>query len=403
MVTLPTLSLTILILGSGAVLFYHFYSQSIRDELSSTTNMMVECLDMTVRGDYKMEEDVLKKGNLNMSDSTMLYHVKEKSNIDTTIFWGNMRVLTTIEDSDGISAAGTKADKQVADIVLDSGKDYFADGLKISGIKYIGYYKALKNSDGKIVGMVFAGKKQNIVYMKILRILILFGGFSILAVAMAVVWTKKYSTAVISDINGINRFLQTISEGMLGEKLDECIKERNDELGLIGMYADKMREKLQKLVEMDALTSLYNRRSGNQLLETLVEQGDEYTAVMCDIDHFKRVNDTYGHASGDKVLIEISRKIRENIREDGFASRWGGEEFLLIYRMSKEETRERVGMLQEAIRNLVVVCGDCNVCVTMTFGIAAGKEDDCFEKVIKNADEKLYIGKNGGRDRIVAD
>ena len=103
MVTLPTLSLTILILGSGAVLFYHFYSQSIRDELSSTTNMMVECLDMTVRGDYKMEEDVLKKGNLNMSDSTMLYHVKEKSNIDTTIFWGNIRVLTTIEDSDGIS------------------------------------------------------------------------------------------------------------------------------------------------------------------------------------------------------------------------------------------------------------------------------------------------------------
>ena len=73
MVTLPTVVLSIFVLIFGAVMFYHFYCQSIRDELAATTNMMVECLDLTVRGDYKYENGLLLKGDLNITDSTMLY------------------------------------------------------------------------------------------------------------------------------------------------------------------------------------------------------------------------------------------------------------------------------------------------------------------------------------------
>lgn len=74
----------------------------------------------------------------------MLYRVREKSHIDTTIFWGDTRVITTVEDEDGISAAGTKAEQTVGDVVLATGQDYFSDKVGVNGTKYIGYYKALK-------------------------------------------------------------------------------------------------------------------------------------------------------------------------------------------------------------------------------------------------------------------
>lgn len=401
MVTLPTVILSIFVLLFGAMMFYHFYCQSIRDELAATTNMMVECLDLTVRGDYKYEDGRLLKGDLNITDSTMLYRVREKSHIDTTIFWGDTRVITTVEDEDGISAAGTKAEQTVGDVVLATGQDYFSDKVGVNGTKYIGYYKALKNDDNSVVGMVFAGKRRSTVYHKILRILSWFLGFSVVAVFMAVLCTRRYSAGVLTDINSINHFLQTISEGTLGETLDERIRKRKDELGDIGIYADKMRSNLQKLVEMDALTSLYNRRSGNHMMAALVEQKAVYTAVMCDIDFFKRINDTFGHAAGDQVLIEVSAAIRNSVGEEGFASRWGGEEFLAIYCMDLTEARERVEVLQQSIRDLVVNYGGTDIQVTMTFGVTESTPAESYEKVVKRADEKLYVGKNGGRDQIV--
>ena len=376
MVTLPTVILSIFVLLFGAMMFYHFYCQSIRDELAATTNMMVECMDLTVRGDYKYEDGRLLKGDLNITDSTMLYRVREKSHIDTTIFWGDTRVITTVEDEDGISAAGTKAEQTVDDVVLATGQDYFSDKVGVNGTKYIGYHK-------------------------ILRILAWFLGFSVVAVFVAVLCTRRYSAGVLTDINSINHFLQTISEGTLGETLDERIRRRKDELGDIGIYADKMRSNLQKLVEMDALTSLYNRRSGNHMMAALVEQKAVYTAVMCDIDFFKRINDTFGHAAGDQVLIEVSAAIRNSVGEEGFASRWGGEEFLAIYCLDLTEARERVEALQQSIRDLVVNYGGTDIQVTMTFGVTESTPAESYEKVVKRADEKLYVGKNGGRDQIV--
>lgn len=363
--------------------------------------MMVDCLDLTVRGDYKYENGLLLKGDLNITDSTMLYRVQEKSDIDTTIFWGDTRVLTTVEDEDGISAAGTKAEQKVDDVVLVTGQDYFSDKVGINGTKYIGYYKALKNDDSSVVGMVFAGKKRNTVYYKIMRILAWFLGFSVAAVLVAVLCTRKYSAGVLTDIDAINHFLQTISEGTLGETLDERIRKRKDELGDIGIYADKMRSNLQKLVEMDALTSLYNRRSGNHMMAALAEQNAVYTVVMCDIDFFKRINDTYGHAAGDQVLIEVSAAIRESVGGDGFAIRWGGEEFLAIYCLSITEAKEKVEALQRRIRDLVVNYGNDDIQVTMTFGVTESTPAESYEQVVKRADEKLYVGKNGGRDQIV--
>ncbi len=115
------------------------------------------------------------------------------------------------------------------------------------------------------------------------------------------------------------------------------------------------------------------------MMAALVEQKAVYTAVMCDIDFFKRINDTFGHAAGDQVLIEVSAAIRNSVGEEGFASRWGGEEFLAIYCLDLTEARERVEALQQSIRDLVVNYGGTDIQVTMTFGVTESTPAESYE------------------------
>ncbi len=401
-VVFPIILLSIVITVVGMMLFYSFYTQSIRDELVSTTNMMFDCLDLAVDGDYTYQDGVLLKGDLNITDSKMLHRIKDESEIDTTIFWEDTRILTTVEDAAGISAVGTKADKEVADSVLSEGRSVFPDELSIGGIPYIGYYTPIENSDHEIVGMMFAGKQKSLVYDRILQVVLYFAAFSVITIVIAILIIKSYSSGIILDINRINDYLKKISEGDLRAALDDRIAKRNDELGSIGLYASVMRRKLQKLVEMDPLTDLYNRRSCHNLIETIVEKKETYSVVMCDIDFFKKINDNYGHDAGDYVLVELSRLLRESVWETGYASRWGGEEFLLVYKLEFVKAREKAERLQKDVREHDFSYQGIRLKVTMTFGVAEGKENISYEEVIKEADEKLYIGKNNGRDQIVA-
>lgn len=400
-VLLPLVVLSILIVIFGMVLQYRFYAQSIRDELASTTSILTDCLELTVRGDYSYEDGMLLKGDLNITDSTMLYRVKEQTQIDTTIFWQDTRILTTVEDSYGLSAVGTKADYEVVKTVLDQGEDFFSHAVDVNGMPYIGYYIPLKNSDHTVVGMVFAGKPRESIYQKIGEILFWFAIFSLIAVIIAILLCSVYSNRMVTDINAINRFLRTISEGDLTAELEERIVGRKDELGTIGKYASSMRSDLRKMIEMDPLTSLYNRRSCNNKLKALEKEKAEFSVVMCDIDWFKKINDSYGHDAGDYVLVTISELIRDNMQGNGFASRWGGEEFLLIYQLGTEETGEKVKQLQKSIRDYDFIYEDKKIKITMTFGIEA-QEEKSYEETIKQADTKLYVGKNNGRDQIVA-
>lgn len=401
-VLVPTISLGTLIIIFGVILLYRFYCQSIHDELASTTNMMIDCLDLTVRGDYTYEDGMLLKGDLNITDSTMLYRVREESQIDTTIFWQDTRIITTVENQYGVSAVGTKASEEVVEEVLEKGKHYFSNHLDINGEKYVGYYMPLKNGNHNIVGMIFAGKKERSIYKSIGELVMWFLLFSVIAVIVAALCAKSFSKKLVLDINMINQFLRTISEGQMNESLDDRIVRRNDELGSIGLYADRMRSDLQKLIEMDALTSLYNRRSGNNMLQALSDTKEQFTMVMCDIDWFKKINDNYGHDAGDCVLVGVSDLIRKNVGDSGFACRWGGEEFLLVYNTDFEQAHKKVKELQKAIRDYKFDYGDSVIKVTMTFGIEESDLTGDYEQIVKRADEKLYVGKNNGRNQIVA-
>lgn len=400
-VLFPILFLGLGIFFFGITLIYGFATNSIRDEVETTTYLLKGCFDLSVRGDYVYEDGIFKKGDINITDSTMLYDIKENSDIDTTIFWGDTRILTTIEDEYGVSAVRTKADSDVRQTVLENGENYFSKKIDINGMDYIGYYTPLKNDDNSIVGMVFAGKPTESVYSQIGKIMLVFLVFSLIAIVAALIAGRRFSESMIVDIGLIKQYLHTLSDGDLNTVMDERIGKRTDEIGEIGIYADKMRYALKNLIELDVLTSLYNRRSCHNKIRALIRDNKNFTFVMCDIDWFKKINDQYGHECGDYILVSISEILKNSVQDCGFASRWGGEEFLLIYELDLENVKKRVEKLLVDIRDKVFEYEGYKIHVTMTFGVKEMTPGIPYENEIKVADDNLYKGKNAGRNQIV--
>lgn len=398
--------LPIILLGTamiiwGMFLISNFYTKSIQKELISTTSAMLDSLDLAMDGDYSYENGILRKGEFDITNSTMLQRIKETSDIDTTIFWGDTRIMTTLKVKSGVSAIGTKAMDEVVEHVYREGENYYSDKLNINEVSYIGYYTPLANSDGAIVGMVFAGKSRRSVNENVRIILLWFIILAVISTVIAFYLSRVYSQKMLAAIDAINGFIKSISNGNLTVTLDEGIIGRRDEIGEIGRNAAKMQGDLQKLIETDPLTCLFNRRSCNHKLALLESRQKTYTIAMCDIDWFKKINDEFGHAAGDYVLVTIAEMLMESVKGCGLASRWGGEEFLLIYEMDPAAAQEKVRQLRDNIREHAFVYADKQIWVTMTFGIENSDQSRPYEARIKEADTNLYIGKRSGRDRIV--
>lgn len=161
---------------------------------------------------------------------------------------------------------------------------------------------------------------------------------------------------------------------------------------------------LEKLANTDKLTGLYNRRKAMEYLQKLQETYtvNGFSLCICDIDHFKHVNDTYGHDFGDVVLVGISEVFQSEMKGGLMAARWGGEEFLLLFpEMNGDYALAKLSMIQNRIRALEFPYQDEKVKVTMTFGLTEFDYQAGLTDTLKSADEKLYQGKEGGRDRIV--
>lgn len=161
--------------------------------------------------------------------------------------------------------------------------------------------------------------------------------------------------------------------------------------------------KLQREASVDALTGLNNRRSTTEYINDLIKDNRVFSICICDIDHFKRVNDTYGHEVGDDVLVAISVVFKKTIEGQGFvASRWGGEEFLLVFPdLNGDEAYMHVHNLKSEIKKIEVPCNDDIITITMTYGLTEFDLDKDMDTNIKEADDKLYLGKENGRDRII--
>lgn len=158
------------------------------------------------------------------------------------------------------------------------------------------------------------------------------------------------------------------------------------------------------MANTDKLTSLYNRRRAIEYIEECCKNcGNKgFCLCICDIDFFKKVNDTYGHDTGDKVLQAIGKVFREEMEGKNMAARWGGEEFLLLFPdINGDAAFIRLCEIRRKIKNIVVMKAGQEIRVTMTFGLAEYDYSGNYESMLTTADQKLYRGKEDGRDRIV--
>lgn len=166
---------------------------------------------------------------------------------------------------------------------------------------------------------------------------------------------------------------------------------------------EKVWETLRYNMNHDVLTGLYNRRFFEQQIEKLREQEKSpFVITMLDIDFFKKVNDTYGHEAGDEVLVQVSSCLKEAAGKENLAVRWGGEEFIIYFsNATAEQVYPQMEELRKQIENTVIEAAGKEIHITVTSGIAIGLPESNYEKVIHNADEKLYLGKRRGRNRVV--
>jgi diguanylate cyclase (GGDEF)-like protein/PAS domain S-box-containing protein len=170
----------------------------------------------------------------------------------------------------------------------------------------------------------------------------------------------------------------------------------------------RLRETLSYQSIRDPLTGLYNRRYMEEVLsrETArsVRHHTQTGIVMCDIDHFKTFNDSFGHAAGDAVLVELARFLKRSLRAEDIVCRYGGEEFVLILPdgASLEDVRDRADQLRSAIRDLRIPFHGQTLAITLSMGVACcpGHSSDAGE-LLRTADEALYRAKQEGRDRVV--
>jgi diguanylate cyclase (GGDEF)-like protein/PAS domain S-box-containing protein len=181
-------------------------------------------------------------------------------------------------------------------------------------------------------------------------------------------------------------------------------------VAIVGVSRDvterkRLEEELRNLSITDPLTGVYNRRHFLEELQREMNRSDRcacpFSLIMFDIDHFKEVNDRFGHEAGDRVLRELTETIRKRIRASDLLARWGGEEFLILLVDTKLQPAVKLaeGLLGQLQARTYPGIGR----VTASFGVAEHRAGEGVDEFLTRVDNLMYQAKNGGRSRLVYD
>lgn len=168
---------------------------------------------------------------------------------------------------------------------------------------------------------------------------------------------------------------------------------------------EKENVELENSANYDALTKILNRRSFDNYIvgcfRDIMTQGKDFSILMCDIDDFKKVNDTYGHDCGDVVLVEVAKTIKNVLRSGDVVFRWGGEEILILVRDGKTGAQIVAERCRKSIEEIDVLWKNQHVKVTATIGGCSYYQGATKDTMIESADENLYHGKKNGKNQVV--
>ena len=255
--------------------------------------------------------------------------------------------------------------------------------------------------------------EQTIVQTQKLQSQLLFWGMVISFISMVLLIlvniTISYSTR--SDMLDIVIKTKELAQG--STDFSQRIERNNrDELGYLVHWFNKLSDKLEadylalKVVSItDKLTQLNNRNRTDQYLPSALQesqaQQSSMMVVIVDIDHFKKVNDNFGHLTGDNVLQHFAQTLKNCADEHDYISRWGGEEFLLVWKnIDPISAIAKANNIRQAIAALAIEeVGS----ITASFGVAVVNATDTMQSLIARADDNLYQAKESGRNKVVID
>lgn len=385
--------------------------QEVESGLENVAQMTMYLYEETYPGDYAYDsasKTLYKGGKKVEGASKFLEHYKECSGTDVTIFYKDVRVITTIKDKNGDPIVGTRINSIVKKEVYEGRQAHFYSKSTIENENYFSYYCPLFDENDQCVGMVFAGKPSDyvdwIVWKSVVPILLLV--LLSMIILIFVIW--NYADHLNRAFRQLQRFLGNVEEGDFTVELSEMLTKRKDEIGQMAGTAVRMQHSLRDLVQRDSLTGLYNRHYGEiwmkQVKEEARDTGEPFSIAIADIDFFKKFNDCYGHDCGDMVLRKVSELLQTQVGRQGYVSRWGGEEFLIIFKhFTLEESVNFAEEIREKLHRTELRYHNDGFHVTLTIGVAAGDSEKSIESMVKCADCALYEGKRNGRDQVVCE
>ena len=412
MTLIPLLLSGIVIIISSSVNLRMAMQGEIEQTLRDVAVTVLAAYDALSEGDYnllideKNDKTILQKGNLAVSgDYRIIDSLKQQTDIDISIFFYDIRLLTTLYDADDNRYIGNNVNQRVFADVLQQGREHFYTNVEIGKRDYYAYYIPVFGQDGTCIGMIGTAKPATSVQRTLDAFLRKNVLLIVAAMILTAVFIAYFSNQIVGVIHRIMEFLEEMAKGNLDGEIDVQVVKRNDELGEMGRFTQKVQYALRKLIERDPLTNLYNRRSGEKKMTETIrytkKSGGSFALVFGDIDFFKKINDTYGHDFGDVVLIETAKILSDNMAGKGYVIRWGGEEFLIVLQnFTKEKAIAEMTGILEQIRGHVMSSGEISTSITMTFGVTEGSGEESLDDLIKAADAKLYFGKKNGRNRI---
>lgn len=403
----PLILSGIVILISTYVTFSKTMEKEVQRGLSSIATTTLHAYDRLYPGDYALVERngeyTFFKGLYNLTeDDNYLQEIKRDADIDITFFYGDMRALTTLDSVEDVPMTGTTAHPKVVTDVLVGQREMFYRSVLVGTQNYFAYYSPIYNGDGTCIGMIFAGKPTNQIQAELRKSMMPTLSVILFMILISCLICTSFTKELVMIISRIKSFLRELAQGNLKAEIDGRILQRQDELGEMGRFTSHLQRALREMIERDMLTKLYSRRIGESKMRQVHEDGGPFCVVLADIDFFKKYNDTYGHDCGDLVLKEVASVLANSMLGHGFAVRWGGEEFLLVYEnCSLDKALEHLKGLREKVLACEVVYEDEVLHITMTYGIVQGDNGQIIEASVKAADDLLYQGKMNGRNQIV--
>jgi len=413
---LPLIGLGLILTICGYYSFKHALLKQAQSELEHVSQAALLYFDAQFPGEYALVSDNssgetaydLKKGDAVITtEYEYVDALKEKTGIDISIYYMDTLILTSITTSDGQRPIGYGCHSTVTEDVLGKCQPHFYQSAVIDKISYYAYYAPIRNSDGTVIGMIFAGKQSEdlsgMLFNAIMPLVII----GILLMAGIGALSTTFGSKFVSDIYKVDKFFAAVSAGNLNATLPNDVIGRKDELGDLARNAQATQKSLKKLIELDGLTELFNRRYSEKRLGQIFKKNEELNSTFClaiiDIDYFKKVNDTYGHEAGDVVLRGVSGILERHMMGKGYVGRWGGEEFLLVFEhLNLEDSLLVLTRILDEIGESTFLYHTDSIRVTITAGIAERRKGITLNQMLKKADDLLYEGKQAGRNQIVS-